>query len=36
MLHMHPRIELTDGNYTLVLEGGDEGADGNVHYMVVN
>jgi hypothetical protein len=30
------RVELPDGNYTLVLEGGEEGADGDVHYMTVD
>jgi hypothetical protein len=34
-LHLHPRIDLTDGSYMLVLEGGDEGADGDVHYVTV-
>jgi hypothetical protein len=32
---MHPRVDLPDGSYTLVPEGGDEGADGDVHYVVV-
>jgi hypothetical protein len=34
-LHLHPRVDLTDGSYTLVPEGGDEGADGDVHYVTV-
>jgi hypothetical protein len=32
---MHPRVDLPDGSYTLVPEGGDEGADGDVHYVAV-
>jgi hypothetical protein len=24
ILHMHPRVDLPDGSYTFVLEGGDE------------
>jgi hypothetical protein len=32
---LHPRVDLPDGSYTLVPEGGDEGADGDVHYVVV-
>jgi hypothetical protein len=36
MLHMHPHVELPDGNYTLMTEGGDEGANGEVHYVVVD
>jgi hypothetical protein len=32
---MHPCVDLPDGSYTLVSEGGDEGADGDVHYIVV-
>jgi hypothetical protein len=34
-LHLHPRVDLPNGSYTLVPEGGDEGADGDVHYDVV-
>jgi hypothetical protein len=30
---MHPRVYLTDGSYTLLLEGGDEGADGELQYV---
>jgi hypothetical protein len=29
---MHLRVELLDGSYTLMLKGGEEGADGDVHY----
>jgi hypothetical protein len=36
MLHMHPHVELPDANYTLMTEGGDEGANGEVHYVVVD
>jgi hypothetical protein len=32
---LHPRVDLPDGSYTLVPEGGDEGADGDMHYVVV-
>jgi hypothetical protein len=32
---MDPRVDLPDGSYTLVLEGGDEGADGELHYVDV-
>jgi hypothetical protein len=34
-LHLHPRVDLPDGSYTLVLEGRDEGVNGDVHYVVV-
>jgi hypothetical protein len=27
MLHLHLRVDLLDGRYTLVPEGGDKGAD---------
>jgi hypothetical protein len=30
---MHPRVDLSNGSYTLVPEGGDEGADGELQYM---
>jgi hypothetical protein len=30
---MHPRVDLPDGSYMLVSEGGDEGADGELQYM---
>jgi hypothetical protein len=32
---MRPCVDLPDGSYTLVSEGGDEGADGDVHYVIV-
>jgi hypothetical protein len=32
---MHPRLDLPDGTYTLMPDGGDEGANGDVHYVVV-
>jgi hypothetical protein len=32
---MHPRVDLHDGSYTLVPEGGDEGADGELQYVDV-
>jgi hypothetical protein len=32
---MHPRVDLTDGSYTLVLEGGDERGDGELQYVDV-
>jgi hypothetical protein len=32
MLH---RIDLPDGSYTLVPEGGDEGVDGELQYVDV-
>jgi hypothetical protein len=32
---MHPRVDFPDGSYTLVPKGGDEGADGDVYYVVV-
>jgi hypothetical protein len=32
---MHPRVDLPDGNHMLVPEGGDEGADGDVHYVAI-
>jgi hypothetical protein len=34
-LHLHPHVDLPGGSYTLVPEGGDEGADGDVHYVAV-
>jgi hypothetical protein len=34
-LHLHPRVDLPDSSYTLMPEGRDEGADGDVHYVVV-
>jgi hypothetical protein len=32
---LHPRVDLPDGRYTLVPEGGDEGADEELHYVGV-
>jgi hypothetical protein len=32
---LHPRVDLPDGRYTLVLEGGDEGADEESQYVDV-
>jgi hypothetical protein len=32
---LHPRVYLSDGSYTRVPEGGDGGADGDVHHVVV-
>jgi hypothetical protein len=32
---LHPRVDLPDGRYTLVLEGGDEGAVGELQYVDV-
>jgi hypothetical protein len=34
-LHLHPRVDLPDGRYTLVREGGDEGADKELQYVDV-
>jgi hypothetical protein len=34
-LHLHPRVDIPDSSYTLVPEGGDEGVDGDVHYVAV-
>jgi hypothetical protein len=34
-LHLRPRVDLPDGSYTLVPEGGDEGADGELQYVDV-
>jgi hypothetical protein len=34
-LHLHPHVDLPDGSYTLVPEGGDEGADGELQYVGV-
>jgi hypothetical protein len=30
---MHHHVDLPDGSYTLVREGGDEGADGELQYV---
>jgi hypothetical protein len=32
---MHSRVDLPDGSYTLVPEGGDEGANGELLYVDV-
>jgi hypothetical protein len=32
---LHPCVDLPDGSYTLVPEGGDGGTDGDVHYVAV-
>ena len=32
---MYPRVDLPNGSGTRVPEGGDEGADGVVHYVTV-
>jgi hypothetical protein len=34
-LHVHLRVDLPDGRYTLVLEGGDGGADEELQYVEV-
>jgi hypothetical protein len=34
-LHLHLRVDLSDGRFTLVPEGGDEGADEELHYVDV-
>jgi hypothetical protein len=34
-LHLHPRVDLPDGRYTLVPEGGDEGVDEELQYVDV-
>jgi hypothetical protein len=34
-LHLHPRVDLPDGSYTLVPEGGDEGAGEELQYVGV-
>jgi hypothetical protein len=34
-LHFHPHVDFPYGSYVLMPEGGDEGADGDVHYIVV-
>ena len=35
MLYLYPRVDLSDGSYTLVPEGGDEGAVGELPYVDV-
>jgi hypothetical protein len=32
---LHPRVDLSDDSCTRVPEGGDGGADGDVHHVVV-
>jgi hypothetical protein len=32
---MHTHVDLPDSSYTLVPEGGDEGADGELQYVDV-
>ena len=32
-MHMHVRVGLPDGSYTLVPKEEDEGADGELHYV---
>jgi hypothetical protein len=34
-LHFHPLVDLPNGSYTLVPEGGVEGADGELLYVDV-
>jgi hypothetical protein len=34
-LHLHPRVDFPDGRYTLVSEGGDEGASEELSYVDV-
>jgi hypothetical protein len=34
-LHVHLRVDLPDGRFTLVLEGGDEGADEELQHVFV-
>jgi hypothetical protein len=34
-LHLHPRVDLPDGSYTLMPEGGDEGVDSELQYVDV-
>jgi hypothetical protein len=34
-LHLDPRVDLPSGSCTRVPEGGDGGADGDVHHVVV-
>jgi hypothetical protein len=34
-LYLHPRVDLSDARYTLVLEGGNEGADEELQYVDV-
>jgi hypothetical protein len=32
---LHPRVDLPNGSCTRVPDGGDRGADGDVHHVVV-
>jgi hypothetical protein len=34
-LHLHPHVDLPDGSYKIVPEGGDEGAVVELQYMDV-
>jgi hypothetical protein len=34
-MHVHLRVDLPDGRYTLVPEGGDEGADEELQHVFV-
>jgi hypothetical protein len=34
-LHLHPRVDLPDGRYTLVPEGGGEGSIKELQYVFV-
>jgi hypothetical protein len=34
-LHLHLRVDLPDGRYTLVPKGGDEGADEELEHVFV-
>jgi hypothetical protein len=34
-LHLHPHVDLPDGRYTLVPEGGDKGADEELQHVFV-
>jgi hypothetical protein len=34
-MHLHPRVDLPGGRYTLVPEGGDEGAVGELQHVDV-
>jgi hypothetical protein len=34
-LHLHPRVDLPDGRFTLVPEGGGEGANEELQYVDV-
>jgi hypothetical protein len=34
-LHLHPRVDLPEGRYTLVPEGGDEGASEELQHVFI-